>query len=262
MISWKSYQKLKLKKYRQEWKLFIVEGKRLCQEALDSHWQIEAAFCNSDFQNDPLFPVFEQRLLAKNIPLQILSPTNFLKLTDTQNPQGIALIMKMPSGSPFVEEIWKKQPLILVLDGIRDPGNLGTIIRTADWFGVRYLVSSSDTADFYNPKTIRASMGSLFRVTCWECSNLIDFAHLLNKQKIKILATSSTATTVLEDARFSFPLAILLGSEATGISPALLNCSSEIIHIKKYGQAESLNVAVAAGILLNYVAGKLGKSSN
>lgn len=262
MVSWKSFQKLKLKKYRQERKLFIVEGKRLCQEALESGWQIEAAFRNPDFQNDLLFPVFEKRLMEKNIPLQVLSTANFQKLADTQTPQGILLIMHIPQVSPLIEEDWKQQSLILLLDGIRDPGNLGTIIRTADWFGVRYLVSSSDTADFYNPKTIRASMGSLFRVTCRECSNLIEFAHLLNKHKIKILATSSTATTVLEETRVSFPLAILLGSEATGISPALLNCSSEIIQIKKYGQAESLNVAVATGILLNYFVGKYRKLSD
>jgi TrmH family RNA methyltransferase len=251
MTSWKQYQKLKFKKYRQEWKLFLVEGKRLCQEAANSNWTIESAFIHESFQNDPSFSSFEKTISSKNLPLQILSPSNFDKLADTKNPQGILFVMRIPQPSDPQTESWLAQPIILLLDGIRDPGNLGTIIRTADWFGVNFIASSADAVDFYNSKTIRASMGSVFRVNCLELENLSDFIKILKKNQFTILATSPQSAKSMEQLQITFPVALLLGGEAEGISSELLELSSEIIQIKKYGQADSLNVAVAAGILLN-----------
>jgi TrmH family RNA methyltransferase len=252
MASWKQYLKLKFKKYRQEWKLFLVEGKRLCQEAIDSDWTVESAMISEAFQKDPAFPAIEKLLTVRNIPLQVLSTSNFTKLSDTESPQGIVLVMKIPPSIEPLKKSWRKHPIILILDGIRDPGNLGTIIRTADWYGVHYIATSSDSADFFNSKTIRASMGSLFRVSCQEFSNLPDLVNKLKENRFKILATSPIAPKLMEEIRVSFPLAILLGGEAEGISPSLLELSTEIIQVKKYGQAESLNVAVASGILLNH----------
>jgi TrmH family RNA methyltransferase len=251
MTSWKQYQKLKFKKYRQEWKLFLVEGKRLCQEAINSHWTIESAFIQESFQNDPSFPNFEKIISGKNIHLQILSPANFDKLADTKNPQGILLVMKMRQSTDLLAESWRDQSIILLLDGIRDPGNFGTIIRTADWFGVNFIASSADAVDFYNSKTIRASMGSMFRVNYLEVENLVDFIKILKNNQFTILATSPRSAKTMEQLPITFPVALLLGGEAEGISSALLKLSSDIIQIRKYGQADSLNVAVAAGILLN-----------
>ena len=252
MASWKQHLKLKLKKYRQGKKLFLVEGKRLCQEAIDSGWIIDSAIISEAFLNDPAYPALEQAITVRNIPLQILSITNFNKISDTKSPQGIILVMKIPPSADPIKESWQKHPIILILDGIRDPGNLGTIIRTADWYGVNYIACSSDSADIFNSKTIRASMGSLFRVSCQEFSHLPDLVRTLKENRFRILATSPRAPKLLEEIRVSFPLAILVGGEAEGISPALMKLSPEIIQIKKYGQAESLNAAVAAGILLHH----------
>jgi len=252
MAHWKQYLKLKYKKYRQEWKLFLVEGKRLCQEAIDSDWTVESAIISETFLNDPVYPALEKVITARNIPLQVLSASNFNKISDTESPQGIMLVMKIPPVAEPMKESWSEHPLILILDGIRDPGNLGTIIRTADWYGVNYIACSSDSADIFNSKTSRASMGSLFRVRCQEFSHLPDLVKTLKENRFMILATSPRASKLLEEIQVSFPMAILVGGEAEGISPALMKLSPEIIQIKKYGQAESLNAAVAAGILLHH----------
>ncbi|MBN2367184.1 MAG: hypothetical protein JXL67_13530, partial [Calditrichaeota bacterium] len=125
-----------MKKYRDKWRLFLVEGKRLCREALNSGWKIEKAFLREDFSLDSDSGLFGKILSERKIPLRMLKPDDFRKLADTENPQGIMLIVHKPAPREMREWLAAKPRILLVLDGIRDPGNMGTIIRSADWFGV------------------------------------------------------------------------------------------------------------------------------
>ncbi|UCF62832.1 MAG: RNA methyltransferase [bacterium] len=252
MLSLKDYQKLHLKKYRDHWGLFIAEGKRICREALQSNWEIVAAFRSDDFQNDPDFETISEQINRKALRLQIINTNQFKKLSDTESPQGILLVLKKPFSFPKTEDIIKNLRMLVLLDGVRDPGNMGTIIRNADWFGIQTIITSPDSVEVYNPKVVRASMGSIFRVNCHESKNIEVTIKQLKKNKISIVGSSPLASLELEDHRPAFPVAIILGGEATGISSNLHPLVDIQVHIKQFGHAESLNVAVASGILMNY----------
>ena len=250
--SLRDYQKLHLKKYRDQWSLFIAEGKRICLEALQSNWEIDAAFISGDFQNDPDLSIIVEKLPLKTPKLQILTTVQFKKLSDTDSPQGILLVLKKPSAFLKTNNIVRSFRMLVILDGVRDPGNMGTIIRNADWFGVQAIITSPDTVDIYNPKVVRASMGSIFRVNCHESRNIEDTIMELKKNNVTIIGSSPQAPFDLENHRPAFPIAIILGGEAGGISSSIQPLLDVQVQIKKSGQAESLNVAVAAGILINY----------
>ncbi len=253
MYSWKHYKKLHLKKYRQERKSFIVEGKRLCLEAMNSHWSIEAAFVSEKFQRDAAFQEIYHRLINKNIPLSIISDKQFTQLSDTDTPQGILLVVHHPAPkSTEIEELMLYN-IIILLDGIRDPGNLGAIVRTAHWFGVPAIFSSPDSVDFYNLKSVRASMGSLFQVYCTETEDLFAFINRLKRQHYTIIGTAASGGVEPDSGEITFPLALVMGSEAEGISTPLIPLIDRMITIKKFSNAESLNVAVATGILLDHL---------
>jgi len=250
--SLKDYQKLHLKKYRDQWGLFAVEGKHICQEALLSGWEIETAFISEDFQREPDYETILERMTQKNCKPHILSPQQFKKLSDTESPQGIILIMVQPSTALNINLAFPRQKILVILDGIRDPGNLGTIIRSADWFGIQTIIVSPDTVDIFNSKVVRASMGSLFRVKCFESPDITETIKELKSNKIALIGASPYAACDLEEHQPVFPSAIILGGEAAGISSELYPLLDTQIRISKSGQAESLNVAVAAGILMNY----------
>jgi TrmH family RNA methyltransferase len=151
-----------------------------------------------------------------------------------------------------VDGLIAKSKWLVLLEGIKDPGNMGTIIRTADWFGVPLMLSSSDSVDFFNPKVIRSSMGSIFRVDCREIQNMNSLLKSLRNYNYSIIGTSPIASICLENSVVKTPLAIVLGNEAEGITENLKSSLNTVIRINKYGDAESLNVAVAAGIVMHH----------
>jgi TrmH family RNA methyltransferase len=259
MRSLKDYQKLRMKKYRQEWELCVIEGKRVCEEALLSDWQIEAVFITDSFVNDPSYQKIKKLFARKKITPAILNLSDFKNLAETDTPQGILMVMKIPPAE-IPEDITEQVRWLLLLEGIRDPGNLGTIIRTADWFGVPLILSSRDSVDFYNPKVLRSSMGSIFRVRCMELENIYQFLNSLKSKGYTIIGTSPNASETLENKRVNPPLAIVLGSEADGISTNLESSLNTVLKIQKYGRAESLNVAVAAGIVMQHFSGYINNT--
>ena len=260
MRSLKDYLKLKLKKYRQEWGLCIIEGKRLCEEALTSDWTIEAAFISENFANDAYYRTIKKLFSERKITPSILGLSDFKNLADTETPQGILLVMKIPQQAGIPEKIIANADWLLLLESVRDPGNLGTIIRTADWFGVPLILSSSDSVDFYNSKVIRGSMGSIFRVPCVEIQDMKSLLSFLKKRNFTIIGTSPEARLGLDDFTGQPPFAIVLGSEAAGLSDGLSRQINSIIRINRRGDAESLNVAVAAGIILHHFSNLMVKS--
>lgn len=253
MASWQKYLKLHQKKFRKEWQLFIVEGKRFSLEALQSNWQVETAFFDENFQQLNSSTKFIELLQKKNITPQILSSKDFKKLSATNNPQGILLIMAIPAWYNESGISLNNIRMVLLTEGIRDPGNFGTIIRTADWFGAKLIISSNDCAEVFNPKTLRASMGSVFRVVCIKVADLTEWIKKLKDKNFSLIGTSSHTGQLLHHIKSNFPLAVCLGSESEGISPSISKMVDFVARIPQYGKGESLNVAVAAGILLNYL---------
>jgi TrmH family RNA methyltransferase len=248
----KDYQKLHLKKYRDQFGLFIVEGKRLCQEALLSNWQIEAVFLEEEFQNKPENSDVIEQFTQRGLTTHLLKSSVFRKLSDTESPQGILLVIKKPALQRSLKSIIPKTGIVLIVDGVSDPGNLGTIIRSADWFGISIIMSSQETVDTYNLKVLRASMGSIFRIHPIQLRDIRKGIILLKENNFTIVGSFPKASSRLEEHIPAGPVALILGAEATGISSSIKSLIDIKVRIRNKGSAESLNVAVAGGILMNH----------
>jgi TrmH family RNA methyltransferase len=252
MPSLKDYHKLHLKKYRQEWHLFLVEGWRLCYEALKSDWQIKNILIGEDFHHHYAYSSIQKLFNKKGIEPKLLKNKDLKKIAQTTTPQGIVLVGELPEAPRDFFKLIRKKKKIILLQGIRDPGNLGTIIRTADWFGFQLIMTSDDSADIFNPKSVRASMGSIFRIACFEIGDISETIESLQKNKFFIIGTSPHAGTPFAKSEIPESVALLLGAEAEGVPTELIDKVDQVVSIPSRGEAESLNVAVAAGILMNH----------
>jgi RNA methyltransferase, TrmH family len=236
----KYIQTLHHKKFRDENEVFIAEGPKVVLELLDSR----------EFVCQQLFAV-EEWLVNNQKTLQQYSGTEIFTVKDFElekislltTPNNVLAVFKKKTQSKPVE---LKGRITLVLDTIQDPGNLGTIIRTADWFGIENIICSAACADMYNPKVVQSTMGSLARVNIF----YTDLEKWLNENKgIKKYAAALhgkniNSLTAIKEA------IIIIGNEGKGISDAVMNAVDEKITIPKKGEAESLNAAVATGIIL------------
>ena len=164
------------------------------------------------------------------------------KISTLQAPQGILALVRQPKAIPLNTEVLKNC-FSLVLDGVQDPGNLGTIIRTADWFGFKNIVCSLNTADIYNPKTIQATMGSLPRVNIY----YEDIAQVLPRVNVPVYGALLEGKSIYKTA-FGTEGLLILGNEGQGISGEVINFIQHPVTIPRIGKAESLNVAISAGI--------------
>ena len=178
----------------------------------------------------------------------------FSLISDVQNPQGILAVIKKNNSE---ENIDYKQDVIIVLDGIQDPGNLGTILRTIDSVGLNQVIVSKETADSYNPKVVRSTMGAIFRVNIIESDNLLDTLKNMKKHKFKIMATSLETQNSIYDVDYNKKV-VVIGNEANGVSQEILDYADEKIKIPMLGKTESLNASVATAIILyEYVRNKI-----
>ena len=255
---WRQYLSLQTHKGRHKERKIIVEGVRLVREAFLSDWSIEKSFITENFSNSSQWPEFKEYFKQKKINFSIIQSKNFRELADTENPQGIIVIVKHPSTVP--ENQLYKLDFILILQSIRDPGNLGTLIRTADWFNTKAIILSHDCVDFFNSKVLRSSMGSIFHLPVLESNDLKKTIKKLKQNNFQIVATSLNAANVLEDINFIKPVVLILGGEANGVSADIVALANIDTRIWKYGKAESLNVAIAGAILMNHIANVINKS--
>ncbi|MBT3795945.1 MAG: RNA methyltransferase [Candidatus Marinimicrobia bacterium] len=236
MISQKQVKSLHLKKYRSLNNQFIVEGSRSVSSAIDAKAIIDSVFYTLDFSKK------NPTLLEKvnRIPSKIVSSKEIRKLSPSANPSGILATCKIPIFEPF-----NKNKNIIFLDNVSDPGNLGTILRTALWFGIDQIGYSSKSIDPYNPKVVRSAMGAHFSISWLGELSLDDI------KGYKILGADhrgkSIHTINIDNQRW----ALIMGSEAQGISKSAHSCIDELIGIPKVGEGESLNVGVSMGILLH-----------
>tara|TARA_B110000240_G_C13339706_1_gene384954 strand:+ start:43 stop:774 length:732 start_codon:yes stop_codon:yes gene_type:complete len=224
---------LSQKKYRQKHHLFIAEGVKVIHELLNSTFKIEILFCTDDFEttisNDKIVRVSENELK---------------KISTLKSPNKTLGIFKIPEEKPI-----QSSGLIVALDAINDPGNLGTIIRLCDWFGISQLICSKDTVDCYNQKVVQASMGSLTRIT-------IHYTHLQNyltESKLPSFIADMNGKNVYKTSLPKEGI-LIMGNEANGVSEDIKNLIQHKISIPRYGETqetESLNVATATAILLS-----------
>ncbi|MFM7015249.1 MAG: TrmH family RNA methyltransferase [Bacteroidota bacterium] len=230
---------LQQKKFRNEEGLFVVEGPKLVSEVLRSSFKVKHLYATSSWIQD-----------NGNIPIEILSETEMERVSGLQTPNKVIALVEMPNLSHSVTHL--ADGLHLLLDQIQDPGNLGTIIRIADWFGVSSIICSPDTADVFNPKVIQATMGSIFNQNI-VYSSLVDLlANNVSTLKWPVYATLLEGDSIYE-SKMEASCFVILGNESRGVNPILNSFITNGIHIprpkNKSSRAESLNVAVAAGIV-------------
>jgi TrmH family RNA methyltransferase len=245
----KELARLKTKKGRKQQGKFLIEGTRLCEEALNSSWVVESFLLTYAFGEKTKGKEFSRKLERSNAKLIEVKAHNLEKLSDTVTPSGIMGVVKIRNNP--LNELWKERTkLILALDGIRDPGNVGTLIRTADAFRADAVVLSDDTVELYNPKVVRSTMGSIFHLPVFDEMNLEKTLPELKKRNFKILGTDVHEGINLDRVDFSGKIFVLIGNEAEGLNKNLLALVDDIVHIPIRGKAESLNAAVAGGIIL------------
>lgn len=233
----KLIQKLHHKKYRNELNLFIVEGKKSINEFLQAGYTPQLLIATEAF--------------TTNVPQHLItsvSKDELRKVSTLQNPDEGLAVFEQPKHKGILQE-----GVIVALDNVQDPGNLGTIIRLCDWFGVETLICNTQTVDCYNPKVVQASMGSLTRVAV----HYLDLAAFLTTANLPVY-TMDLEGENLYTATFPKDCILILGNEANGISSEVRALSNEVITIPRFSQhqrTESLNVAMAGAIILSEVMG-------
>lgn len=243
----KYYSSLLRKKNRKEDKKFIVDGIKIIEEGINSSYPCELVLFTQDFIDDNSY--FFTFLKKKNIPFEIIKEEELIKLSDTENPQGIVAVFQIPSNKPDIYSA-QKENLLVYLEKISDPGNLGTIIRTCDWLGIRSIFLSRDCAEIYNPKVIRSTAGSLFHLKLFEDADAAIFFPAAKDNNFKIYCSDIEGTNVYNFEKSQKSI-IIFSNEANGPSSNILKYADEKITIPRLGKAESLNVSSAASIILS-----------
>jgi TrmH family RNA methyltransferase len=224
---------LSQKKYRQKHHLFIAEGKKVVNELLNSSFVIDTLFATDEFKTD----------ISSDKIIRILEK-DLQKISNLKSSNKALGLFKIPDEKPL-----KKNGIIIVLDAINDPGNLGTIIRLCDWFGVHQVVCSKDTVDCYNQKVVQASMGSLTRVSV----RYLDLEPYLQDAELPTFIADMNGANVYQTTLPKEAI-LVMGNEANGVSDKIKSLINHKISIPRFGdiqETESLNVATATAILLS-----------
>lgn len=232
----KFIKSLHQKKYRSESERFFVEGKKSVLEVLNSDFLVDLLLVTDSFQQEysGILQTFQGELI-------LVTQNQLEQVGQFQSNDSALAVVRMKKNTAFDHE---KQDLILALDDVRDPGNLGTIIRVADWYGIKKLVFSPQTAEFYNPKVIQATMGSFSRVQFF----YEDLANVFDQWKVPVYGAFLDGENI-HQMKQPAPGVLLMGNEAKGISLELEKKVTQKVTIPGFGQAESLNVAIATAIL-------------
>lgn len=234
---------LRMKKFRDQYGLFAVEGIKAVGELINSKVIVEYLVITGSLANDEKVKKIMSEVAKRKISVYVIKDKEYEKITFLDTAPGVMCIAKMLENGVKINESY------LILDQIKDPGNLGTILRTADWFGLNNIILSNDSVDVYNPKVIQATMGSMFRLNIAIDQNVEEFTKELLEKNYTVIATSlegQESLPIINDKKY----AVIIGNESNGVSDQLLKLATDKYKIKNIGKAESLNVAVATGIVL------------
>ena len=229
---------------RRQQGMFVTEGIRMFREAPEE--LISRIYVSESFLGDP-----QHRKLLEGRKYEVLSDSVFSRASDTQSPQGILCLVNMPDydpgrllGDAVSDGVW------LVLENVQDPGNLGTMFRTGEGAGISGIIMDRNTVDIYNPKTIRSTMGSVFRVPFSIVDSLADAVNLLKERQIRVYAAHLEGSVCYDEPDYTAGTAFLIGNEGNGLTKEAAALADTNIRIPMEGRLESLNAAMAAGILM------------
>jgi len=236
----KEWRKLTTKKGRFHANLFLVEGMHLIEEALKSEWEIKEII----LEEHKVLPIS-----CTDLPVTLVSNPVFHSISQTNSPQGIIAVIVMQE-----QMVTYSDGDLLLIDAVQDPGNLGTMIRTADAAGFSAVLLGRGTVDLYNDKVIRATQGSIFHIPLYTV-DLLEEMKGIKDAGYSVWATALEHATLYHETPVGNQTALLVGNEGAGVDQTLIAESDQVVHIPIYGKAESLNVSVATGILMYYLKG-------
>ena len=240
------------KKQRNREGRFLLEGLRMAQEAVDSDFVIVEAFHTDAFAGGTGGKQVLQKLARRHVPVERVTPREMEAVTDTVTAQGFVAVARCKSST--VEQILtspEPQSVVVAFDAVADPGNLGSMIRTCDWFGVQGILLGRNSVELWNPKVIRSTMGGIFHVRIADDVDLLPALSLAKSAGYVVYVTDPKGETHFDRVRFSGRSLIVFGNEAWGVSDQINQLADVHVAIRRYGAAESLNVGVACGIVLS-----------
>lgn len=251
----KHIKKLKDKKYRDLNNEYMIEGIKLVKEAIQEKAEIKQIIICEECDNTEIIPKELTYEIAKYECIYVTKQI-FNSITEVKNPQGILAVVSKENTE---KEIDYSQDIIVALDDLQDPGNLGTILRTVDSIGLTQILVSKGTADCFNPKVVRSTMGAIFRVKIIECEDLKNTLKEMKNHHFKIMVTSLQTNNSIYDVDYNKKV-IVVGNEANGVEKEIQDMADEKVKIPMLGKTESLNASVATGIVLyEYVRQRLNK---
>jgi TrmH family RNA methyltransferase len=231
---------LQQKKFRIEHGLFLVEGNKSVTEFANSSYQIEAIYHTTAI--DPKLLKLSGKINFSEISLNDLE-----KISSLKSPQEVIALVKIPA-LPILNATALKGKFAIALDGIQDPGNMGTIIRTADWFGIQHIICSADTVDVYNPKVVQATMGSLAHVNIY----YVELAEFLGSINMPLFGALLDGSNIYK-TDFGTQGLIIMGNEGNGLRPEIIKLVQKAVTIPRSGNAESLNLGIATAIFCSEI---------
>lgn len=231
---------MKKAKARNEQGVFVVEGRKMAEE-VPTEW-LEKMYVSESFLQ-------ENEAFLSRFTYEVVSDSVFKAVSDTQTPQGVLCLVKKPSYE-MADLLRGESTHLLILESIQDPGNLGTMLRTGEGAGISGVIMNQTTVDLFNPKTIRSTMGSIYRMPFFVTKDLEATICDLKKQGIKVYAAHLKGTMSYDEPDYKEPTAFLIGNEGNGLSDAIADCADTYIKIPMEGQVESLNAAISATLLM------------
>ena len=234
-------------KFRREEQRFVVEGVRLCEEVLKNNADVDYLVF-SQSASDKYADIID-KLSAVSYHKMCVDDRIFSALSDTKTPQGVMCIVKTLDKKSHFDKI-KQNGIVLALDCIQDPSNLGTILRSADALGISAVVLSHDCCDVYSPKVARGSMGAVFRIPFFITNDLPAIIGDFNKYGTSFACVLDETAVQINDVKFSKPVLSVIGNEGNGVSKAVIDACTHKLYIPMQNNAESLNAAVAASIIM------------
>ena len=234
---------LKKSKERKEQKAFVIEGRKMFEEICQEKNRVIKAYFSESYVKEQ----YSGKELPE-VPYEIVADSVFDAMAETVTPQGVLAVVKMPEYS--LEEMLESAGTLVLLENLRDPGNLGTIIRTAEAAGVSGIILSKESVDIYNPKVIRSTMGAVYRVPFLYVEDFMALLTELREKKVRLLAAHLKGQKMFDKADYSGKVGILIGNEANGLSEEASELAEEKVLIPMAGSVESLNAAVAAALLM------------
>ncbi len=247
----KQLRLLQQKKGRDAQGAYLAEGFTIVTEALNAQQKILGIYISGSRAQESSALTIMRAAGMRKVPVEVIKDREYEQISTLTTPPGCLAVIAQhtPSSLRFDEPV-------LLLDGLQDPGNVGTIIRTADWYGVRQVLLSERCVDIYNPKVVQSAMGSLFRVQCHEDMNLVEAIEELRHHKYESIALALGGR--IQKPKFSHRTALIVGNESQGITPEVLRVADMTYTLPGAGGVESLNAAMATGIALSQMYDSIG----